>query len=130
MPEYTRKHAKSGLKDKLPKIEVWENQFKRNYTITLIYPEFNSVCPKTGLPDLGTITIEYIPEKYVVEMKSLKLYLVAYRNIGIFQENAVNRILNDFVKSVKPKWCRITGKFLPRGGMKNIIKVEYRKNEK
>jgi len=128
MSGYTEKHAKMGLIEKLPEIEVWKNQFKKKYIITLIYPEFNTICPKTGLPDLGTITIKYIPDKFCIEMKSLKLYLVAFRNLGIFQENAVNRILNDFVNKVKPKWCEVTGEFLPRGGMKSIVKVEYKKD--
>ncbi|MCD6413052.1 MAG: NADPH-dependent 7-cyano-7-deazaguanine reductase QueF [Elusimicrobia bacterium] len=116
--------SRSGIDAKLPKIGVWKNQF-RKYEIKIEYPEFNTVCPLTGLPDLGTITITYEPDKFCVEMKSLKLYFVAYRNIGIFQENAINRILEDFVRYVKPKWVEITGNFMARGGMTSKITARY-----
>ena len=116
----------AGLDIKLPKINVWKNRFKK-YTTIIVYPEFNTLCPLTGLPDLGTITITYEPCKFCIEMKSLKLYFVAFRNIGIFQENAVNRILNDIVKYVKPKWVEVTGDFNPRGGMSSQIKARYQK---
>ncbi|GAH81389.1 unnamed protein product, partial [marine sediment metagenome] len=99
MMKYTKKHAISGLKEKMPKLEVLPNQFK-NYKITIVIPEYTSLCPRTGLPDDGTITIEYEPDNYFVELKSLKYYILAYRNLGIFYENAVNRILKDFVKAV------------------------------
>jgi 7-cyano-7-deazaguanine reductase len=124
MAQYTRKHALSGLKEKLPKIEVLPNQF-RSYTITIIVPEYTSLCPRTGLPDVGTITIEYQPNKYFVELRSLKYYIVAYRNLGIFYENVVNRILKDFVKAVKPRWAIVRGKFNPRGGMESIIEARF-----
>jgi len=116
----------AGLAIKLPEIAVWKNQFKK-YTTTIVYPEFNTVCPLTGLPDIGTITITYVPGKFCIEMKSLKLYLIAFRNIGIFQENAVNRILNDIVKHVKPEWVEVDGSFSPRGGMSSLIKARYPK---
>ncbi len=124
MAQYTRKHALSGLKEKLPKLEVLPNQF-RSYTITIVVPEYTSLCPRTGLPDVGTITIEYQPDKYFVELKSLKYYIVAYRNLGIFYENVVNRILKDFVKAVKPRWAIVRGKFNPRGGMESIIEARF-----
>jgi len=123
MTEYTKEHATAGLKEKLPKLEVLPNQFK-NYVITIIIPEYTSLCPKTGLPDTGTITIEYEPNRYFIELKSLKYYILAYRNLGIFQENGVNRILKDFVKAVKPKWVIVQGEFNPRGGIKSIIKAK------
>ena len=116
--------SKSGLDAKLPPIEVWKNQFEK-YEIKIEYPEFNSVCPLTGLPDLGTITIIYEPDKFCAEMKSLKLYFVAYRNLGIFQENAVNRILKDFVRYVKPKKAEVIGDFRARGGMTSKITARY-----
>ncbi|MCM8785233.1 MAG: preQ(1) synthase [Candidatus Omnitrophica bacterium] len=116
--------AKTGLDAELPKIESFENQFP-SYTITIIIPEYTSLCPKTGQPDFGTITIEYEPDKYVIELKSLKLYIQAYRNLGIFYENAVNRILKDIVKAIKPKWIKVKGEFNPRGGIKSIIEVKY-----
>lgn len=126
MAQYTKGHARSGLKDKLPKIDVLENQFK-GYTITIVIPEYTSLCPRTGLPDAGTITIEYEPDKYFVELKSLKYYIVAYRNLGIFYENAVNRILKDFVKAAKPRWAIVRGEFKPRGGMESIIEARFGK---
>ncbi|MEO0096426.1 MAG: preQ(1) synthase [candidate division WOR-3 bacterium] len=123
MQNYTKKHAIAGLKTELPKLDILPNQFK-NYKITIIIPEYSSVCPKTGLPDTGTITIEYEPNKYFVELKSLKMYILAYRNLGIFYENAVNRIFQDFVKAVKPRWAIVRGEFNPRGGIKTIVEVK------
>lgn len=122
MAEYTKEHARSGIDTQLPKIECFENQFK-NYEITISIPEFTSVCPRTGLPDFGTITIRYVPNQWCVELKSLKMYILAYRNLGIFYENAVNRILRDFVKASKPIRATVTGEFNVRGGMKSIIEA-------
>lgn len=124
MSEYTKNHARSGIDTPLPKIECFENQFK-NYEITISIPEFTSVCPRTGLPDFGTITIRYIPNRWCVELKSLKMYILAYRNLGIFYENAVNRILRDFVKASKPIRAVVTGEFNVRGGMKSTIEATY-----
>lgn len=124
MPEYTEKHARAGIDVPLPKIECFKNQFK-NYEITISIPEFTSVCPRTGLPDFGTITIRYIPNKWCVELKSLKMYILAYRNLGIFYENAVNRILKDFVRASKPIRATVMGEFNVRGGMKSTIEVSY-----
>ncbi|MEO0091206.1 MAG: preQ(1) synthase [candidate division WOR-3 bacterium] len=121
---YTENHALSGIKTPLPAIETWPNQFK-NYTITIEIPEFTSVCPKTNLPDFGKITIIYQPDKLCCELKSLKYYILGYRNLGIFYENAVNRIMKDFVTNVKPKWVKVRGEFNIRGGMKSIIEVQY-----
>jgi 7-cyano-7-deazaguanine reductase len=115
---------KAGLDAKLPEIECFENQFTA-YTITTVIPEYTSLCPKTGQPDFGTITIEYEPENLVMELKSLKLYIQSYRNIGIFYENAVNRIKNDIVKACRPRQLRVTGEFQPRGGIKSIIEASY-----
>ena len=102
---YTQNQAESVKNIKLPEIEAWENQYKRDYTIIIEHPEFTSVCPKTGLPDFGTITIEYIPGKLCLELKSLKYYFLQYRNCGIFMENIANRILDDVIKAIKPKSC-------------------------
>jgi 7-cyano-7-deazaguanine reductase len=124
MPVYTQEHARAGIDSPLPKIECFKNQFK-NFEITLSIPEFTSVCPRTGLPDFGTITIRYIPNQWCVELKSLKMYILAYRNLGIFYENAVNRILRDFVKASKPIRAVVTGEFNVRGGMKSIIEASY-----
>jgi 7-cyano-7-deazaguanine reductase len=124
MPTYKKSHARSGLDTPLSKIECFENQF-RSYEITISIPEFTSVCPRTGQPDFGTITIRYIPNKWCAELKSLKMYILAYRNLGIFYENAVNRILRDFVKATKPIQATVIGEFNVRGGMKSTIEVVY-----
>ena len=109
-------------------LEVVENQFQdRNYTIDVDIPEFNCVCPKTGLPDFGTIYVQYTPNKHIVELKSLKLYIVKFRNLGIFHEHVTNRILDDFKKACKPKKINITGDFHPRGGIKTIVKAKWKK---
>ncbi len=114
--QYTDAHAAAGLDAPLPEIETWPNQFP-NYEIEISLPEFTSVCPKTGLPDHGTISIRYVPDKLCLELKSLKMYMLAYRNLGIFQENVVNRFLRDVVKACKPVSVTITGEFTPRGGV-------------
>jgi 7-cyano-7-deazaguanine reductase len=112
---------------KTPKIEVWENQYAdKDYTICLDIPEFTCICPKTGLPDFATIKIEYSPQKYCVELKSFKMYTIFYRNIGIFHEHVVNRILEDFVKATKPRWAKITAEFNPRGGITTSVIREYK----
>jgi len=121
---YTKEHARAGIDTPLPKIECFENQFK-NYEITISIPEFTSVCPRTGLPDFGTITIRYIPDRWCVELKSLKMYILGYRNLGIFYENSVNRILKDFVKACKPLRVTVMGEFNVRGGMKSTIEASY-----
>jgi 7-cyano-7-deazaguanine reductase len=79
------------------------------------------VCPKTGLPDYGAITIQYVPRKECMELKSLKMYLLAYRDLGIFYENAVNKILHDIVEAIQPEWCVVRGEFTPRGGLTTSI---------
>ncbi len=124
---YTKDHARKGANTKLPAIQCWENQYKRDYLVKISLPEFTSVCPKTGLPDFGVITIEYIPAKLCLELKSLKYYLLEYRDMGIFMENIANKILDDVVKACKPKAARITGEFTPRGGLKSVIVAEYGK---
>ena len=94
MADYTAKHARAGVNARLPALETWPNQFP-GYIITTRFPEYSSVCPKTGLPDFGIITIRYKPAKECLELKALKMYLLAYRDLGIFYENAVNKILHD-----------------------------------
>jgi len=123
---YTSGQAQSVKHIKLPEIEAWENQYRREYTIKITHPEFTSVCPKTGLPDFGTITIEYIPGKLCLELKSLKYYFLQYRNCGIFMENIANRILDDVVKAISPKSCTVTGDFTPRGGLSSVITAQYK----
>lgn len=123
-PEYTREHARSGVHAALPTIETWENQYP-GYEITINIPEFTCICPRTGLPDFGTITIHYVPHKLCLELKSLKSYIVAFRDLGIFNENAANRILEDVVKACKPKWAVVKGEFAARGGMHTLIEARY-----
>ena len=121
---YTKKHAQSGIKTKLPEIECFRSQYK-NYEINISIPEFTSICPKTGLPDFGTITIRYVPNRLCLELKSLKFYLLAYRNLGIFYENVVNRILDDAAGVSSPKWMEVRGEFNPRGGIKTEVVAKY-----
>ncbi len=124
MPDYTKEHAAAGIHARLPKLESFPNHFS-GYEITIRFPEYTSVCPKTGLPDYGTITIQYRPRKACLELKALKLYLLAYRNLGIFYENAVNRILRDVVAAVKPESCTVRGEFTPRGGLYTNVEARW-----
>ncbi len=122
---YTDEHAHSGVDAELPKIETWPNQYRTGYEIEIVIPEFTSVCPKTGLPDSGEITIRYVPDKLCLELKSLKMYTLAYRSLGIFQENIVNRFLEDVIKAARPVSAAITGEFAPRGGIFSKITATY-----
>jgi 7-cyano-7-deazaguanine reductase len=119
---YTDQHASAGIAAKLPELETWPNQFPA-YEITIRFPEYTSVCPKTGLPDYGAITLAYVPGKVCLELKSLKMYLLAYRNLGIFYENAVNRMLRDIVKATRPVRCVVRGDFTPRGGLTTTVEA-------
>ncbi|MBM4125436.1 MAG: NADPH-dependent 7-cyano-7-deazaguanine reductase QueF [Nitrospira sp.] len=121
---YSNAHAKSGIAARLPAIETWPNQFK-GYEITIEIPEYTAICPKTGQPDFGAIRLHYMPDKACLELKSLKLYIHAYRNLGIFYENAVNRILQDIVSSCRPVWAVVTGEFTARGGLSSRIEAKY-----
>lgn len=126
---YTDEHAAAGVNAELPEIETWPNQYRQGYEIEIIMPEFTSVCPKTGLPDHGEITLRYVPDKDCLELKSLKMYTLAYRNLGIFQENIVNRFLRDVVKACRPASATVIGEFTPRGGIYSKITASWnRKN--
>ena len=127
MADYTPEHARSGLDAELPPLATWPNQFP-NYEITVVLPEYTSICPKTGLPDFGAVTIRYVPDRVCVELKSLKYYILGYRNLGIFYENAINRILQDLVAACQPISATVTGEFNVRGGMKSIIEARYRRD--
>jgi 7-cyano-7-deazaguanine reductase len=112
---------------KTPEIEVWKNQYAdKVYTINLDIPEFTCICPKTGLPDFAVIRLEYSPAKFCVELKSFKMYTIFYRNIGIFHEHLINKMLEDFVKAVRPRWARIEGVFNPRGGITTTVSRKYK----
>jgi 7-cyano-7-deazaguanine reductase len=121
---YTDEHAKSGLDSNFPEIETWENQFP-GYEIVIDDPEFTSVCPKTSLPDFGSLTVRYMPHQRCLELKSLKEYLFTYRNLGIFQENVVNRVLEDVVKACEPVWAVVRGEFRPRGGISTTVEARW-----
>ncbi|HUK25302.1 MAG TPA: preQ(1) synthase [Terriglobales bacterium] len=121
---YTQEHAKAGLSAKLPQIETWPNQFP-GYEILVDDPEFTSVCPKTGLPDFGVLTIRYLPRRRCLELRSLKEYLQSYRNLGIFQENIVNRVLEDVVRWAQPVWAEVKGDFRPRGGISTVVVARW-----
>ena len=99
----------------------------RDYEIAISCPEFTSVCPKTGLPDFGEIRITYVPDELCLELKALKLYLVEFRNQGIFYEQATNQILDDLVAACRPRRMTVVGDFTPRGGISTAVTAEYRK---
>jgi len=123
---YTDEHAQAGIDAPLPEIETWPNQFP-GYEIEVVAPEFTSVCPKTGLPDFGTLTLRYTPDKLCLELKSLKEYLLAYRNLGIFYENVVNRFLRDVIQAAKPVSVTVIGEFTPRGGLHSKVSATWSK---
>ncbi len=107
-------------------LETFDNPFpQRDYFVDTVCPEFTSMCPKTGQPDFGTITISYIPDRLCYELKSLKLYLQQYRNHGAFYENVTNTILDDLVAATQPHWMKITADFTPRGGIRTTVIVEH-----
>ncbi|MDR0337138.1 MAG: preQ(1) synthase [Planctomycetaceae bacterium] len=109
-------------------LETFANSYpNRDYLIEIVCPEFTSVCPKTGQPDFGTLTFQYIPDNLCVELKSLKLYLQRFRNEGIFYENATNRIVDDLVELLQPRWFKLTASFTPRGGISTSVTVEWKK---
>ncbi len=108
-------------------LELFDNPNpERDYTITIRCPEFTSVCPRTGQPDFGEITIEYCPDKLCIELKSLKFYLQSYRNKGIFYESLTNDILDDLSRACKPRWMKVTSRFTPRGGITTDVVTEYK----
>lgn len=107
-------------------LETFENQYAgRDYTIEITCPEFTSVCPKTGQPDFGTLSISYVPERRCVELKSLKLYLQQFRNEGIFYEHATNRILDDLVAMIQPRRMALAAEFTPRGGITTKVTARF-----
>jgi 7-cyano-7-deazaguanine reductase len=124
MGDYTEEHARSGIGAELPAIDTWPNQYP-DYEITVEIPEYNAICPKTGLPDFGHLTIRYVPDGGCLELKSLKLYIVAFRDLGIFYENAVNRILDDCAAACRPKSMSVRGTFSSRGGISSVVEARY-----
>lgn len=124
-----------GLQDdirglKTPRIEVWENQYPdKDYLVYLEIPEFTCICPKTGLPDFAVIRIEYRPDKFCLELKSLKYYMTFYRNVGIFHEHLVNKMMDDIVCCARPRAAKITAVFNPRGGITTTVSRVYPHSE-
>ena len=113
--------SKPSYKD----LETVDNVYpEKKYTVSISIPEFNCVCPKTSLPDFGCIYIDYVPSKHIVELKSLKLYIVKYRNVGIFHEEVTNKILSDFKRACSPAFIKVRGDFHPRGGIKTTVSCE------
>jgi len=111
-----------------PHIGTWKNRYRdRDYMIRIDIPEFTCICPKTGLPDFAAIVIKYVPDEKCIELKSLKYYTLFYRGIGIFNEHVVNKMLDDLVKSCKPRWIEVFGEFNARGGIKTTVAAEYGK---
>ena len=114
------------MEDKIKLLETFENEFpNRDYTIIHTAPEFTSLCPKTGQPDFATIDIDYIPDKLCIELKSLKLYLNSYRSEGVFFESVTNKILEDLVKVLSPRYMLVSAEFNVRGGISSVIEAEY-----
>jgi 7-cyano-7-deazaguanine reductase len=108
-------------------IETFPNpRPERDYEIAIRCPEFTSLCPKTGLPDFGEIRITYVPEGRCIELKSLKYYIIEFRNRGIFYEHVTNQILDDLVAAIRPRRMTVTGDFSVRGGIKTTVTAEYR----
>lgn len=126
MTGYTDDHAASGVDAPMPAIETWVNPYRgREYTIEVRCPGFTSVCPKTGLPDFATLTVSYAPDRVCLELKSFKLYFLNYRTLGIFQENAANKIRDDVVFAARPIRARLEGRFKARGGITTRVEAEY-----
>ena len=116
---------------KTPEIEVWKNQYPdREYTVDLETAEFTCICPKTGLPDFATIKILYAPAKSCIELKSFKMYLISFRQVGIFHEHLVNKILEDFVAACHPRWATVSAVMNPRGGIATSVSAEYKKGKR
>ncbi|MCX6350134.1 MAG: preQ(1) synthase [Candidatus Aureabacteria bacterium] len=109
-------------------IDTFKNNHPgRDYKILIVQPEFTSLCPVSGNPDFAKLTIEYIPDKLCLELKSLKFYLNSFRNKGIFYENLINEIMETLKDSCSPRWMKVTGEFTPRGGLSTTVTVEHHK---
>ena len=122
--EYTDEQATAGIDAPLPEIETWPNTYP-GYEIEIVLPEFTSVCPKTGLPDFGKLTLRYVPDQACLELKSLKMYTLEFRNLGIFYENVINRFLRDVVNACNPIRATLVGEFTPRGGIQSRITASW-----
>ena len=127
----TTSRSYDGLQDSIrqldtPEIETWTNEYgDRDYTIDITNLEFTAVCPKTGLPDFATIRVTYVPDERCVELKSLKEYFLSFRDVGIFHEHVVNKVLDDFVVACRPRKVEVVGEFNIRGGLKTVVRASY-----
>lgn len=122
---YTDAHAGAGVSSPLPGLETWPSAYADDYEVVITIPEFTSICPKTGLPDFATLTIAYVPDRRCVELKSLKEYVNAYRSLGIFNENVVNRVKVDLVRALAPRRLSVRGVFTPRGGIQTTVEARF-----
>jgi 7-cyano-7-deazaguanine reductase len=119
----------TSIKEPTKELEVFPNPTPgRDYLIHMDIPEFTCLCPKTGQPDFATLILDYIPDKKCVELKSLKLYIWSYRNEGAFHEAVTNRIVDDLVAALKPRYLRLAAKFYVRGGIFTTVVAEHRKS--
>ncbi len=127
MNEQNRTPGRYGIDEiETSRLEIWPNAHpEKDYIVHLEIPEFTCLCPRSGFPDFATITIDYVPDQQVVELKSLKLYINRYRNRQISHETATNTILNDLVALLSPRWMRVVADFTVRGNIKTIIFTEH-----
>lgn len=109
----------------LPPLETWPSPYADDYEVVITVPEFTAICPKTGLPDFATLTVTYVPDRVCVELKSLKEYLLAYRGLGMFNENVVNRVLADLAAAARPRRMTVRGVFTPRGGIQTTVEARW-----
>lgn len=127
MAEELKRGQREILENKLTPVE---NRYPdRDYEVSITLPEFTCLCPISGYPDFATIYITYIPDQYIIELKSIKLYVNKFRDQNIFHEESVNLILDDLVKAIQPRWMQVKGDFNPRGNVHTVVKVEYKKPE-
>jgi 7-cyano-7-deazaguanine reductase len=127
MPQWQREEKDRAVNEHFRDVlETFANKYpQRDYTIEIVCPEFTTVCPKTGQPDFGTLTIRYVPDAKCVELKSLKFYLQQYRNEGVFYEMVTNRILDDLAAVLRPRQLTLTAAFTPRGGITTTVTASY-----
>ena len=118
-----------GVDPNILEVVDYAYQGRRDIQVEISCPEFTSLCPLTGLPDFGKLIIRYTPERLIIELKSLKYYLLQYRQVGVFYEHLLNQILKDLVSLAQPKYMEILGEFTIRGGISTKVRVEYRKEE-
>jgi len=122
MVDFTMKYGEKSVRN--ARIEIWDNPSPdRDYDIDITFPEFTCLCPRSGYPDFASINIRYVPDRKIVELKSLKLYLNAFRGTAISHEEATNRIFADLQKKLRPRFLLVTGDFNPRGNVKTVVRV-------